>query len=77
MLLFFDCSLLQWRRLLPTVLLITVGLCSYFIPGPHTIYAKRFEKQALWCFYWIWLGILSSIGLGTGLHTFVLYLVFF
>jgi len=24
--------------------------------------------------YWIILGILSSIGLGTGLHTFVLYL---
>jgi len=26
------------------------------------------------CFYWIALGIASSIGLGTGLHTFVLYL---
>lgn len=24
--------------------------------------------------YWIFLGVLSSIGLGTGLHTFVLYL---
>jgi len=24
--------------------------------------------------FWIGLGILSSIGLGTGLHTFVLYL---
>ena len=26
------------------------------------------------CIYWIGLGIASSIGLGTGLHTFVLYL---
>ncbi len=26
------------------------------------------------CLYWITLGIASSIGLGTGLHTFVLYL---
>jgi hypothetical protein len=26
------------------------------------------------CLYWILLGIASSIGLGTGLHTFVLYL---
>lgn len=26
------------------------------------------------CLYWIILGVASSIGLGTGLHTFVLYL---
>lgn len=26
------------------------------------------------CLYWMWLGVLSSVGLGTGLHTFVLYL---
>jgi len=24
--------------------------------------------------YWVWLGVLSSVGLGTGLHTFVLFL---
>ncbi len=29
----------------------------------------------MWCCYWIGLGILSSVGLGTGLHTFLLYLV--
>jgi hypothetical protein len=28
----------------------------------------------LFAFYWIVLGVASSIGLGTGLHTFVLYL---
>lgn len=28
----------------------------------------------IWCLYWIGLGVLSSIGLGTGLHTFLLYL---
>uniref|UniRef100_H2YI53 Vacuole membrane protein 1 n=1 Tax=Ciona savignyi TaxID=51511 RepID=H2YI53_CIOSA len=27
-----------------------------------------------WCGYWVGLGILSSVGLGTGLHTFLLYL---
>lgn len=32
------------------------------------------EKQLLWCAKWVGLGILSSIGLGTGMHTFVLYL---
>ncbi|CAG2121527.1 unnamed protein product, partial [Medioppia subpectinata] len=33
-----------------------------------------FRKQFLWCAYWCGLGILSSVGLGTGLHTFLLYL---
>jgi hypothetical protein len=28
----------------------------------------------LWCGWWVGLGILSSVGLGTGLHTFLLYL---
>ena len=29
---------------------------------------------AMFAFYWVSLGIASSVGLGTGLHTFVLYL---
>ncbi|KAM6906932.1 vacuole membrane protein 1-like [Xenentodon cancila] len=32
------------------------------------------EKKTLWCAYWVGLGVLSSVGLGTGLHTFLLYL---
>jgi len=32
------------------------------------------EKYLLWCGWWVGLGILSSVGLGTGLHTFLLYL---
>jgi hypothetical protein len=32
------------------------------------------EQQVLWWGYWVGLGILSSVGLGTGLHTFLLYL---
>lgn len=28
----------------------------------------------MWCLYWLGLGVLSSVGLGTGLHTFLLYL---
>lgn len=32
------------------------------------------ELKGLWCMYWIGLGILSSVGFGTGLHTFLLYL---
>ncbi len=33
------------------------------------------EKYLLWCLWWVGLGVLSSVGLGTGLHTFLLYLV--
>lgn len=38
-------------------------------------YVQYLEKKFLWCGYWVGLGILSSVGLGTGLHTFLLYLV--
>ena len=38
-------------------------------------YVRYMEKKVLWCIYWLGLGILSSFGLGTGLHTFLLYLV--
>ena len=37
-------------------------------------YIQEFDSIAYFCGYWILLGIASSIGLGTGLHTFVLYL---
>ena len=32
------------------------------------------EGYLAWCAWWVGLGILSSVGLGTGLHTFLLYL---
>lgn len=35
---------------------------------------EPFVKKAWWCVYWVGLGVLSSVGLGTGLHTFLLYL---
>lgn len=35
---------------------------------------QKIYKKILWCLYWMGLGILSSVGLGTGLHTFLLYL---
>lgn len=33
-----------------------------------------YYQLALWCLYWIGLGILSSVGFGFGMHTFVLFL---
>lgn len=55
-------------------ILVIVFLLSYYLDGPHQTYVSSLERQILWCSYWIGLGVLSSIGLGTGLHTFLLYL---
>lgn len=60
------------------VLLLAFLIGSYYLasktPGPHQATLQKIEKEFWWCSWWIWLGILSSVGLGTGLHTFLLYL---
>ncbi|CAG9767852.1 unnamed protein product [Ceutorhynchus assimilis] len=60
------------------VILLGISVLSFYLlvnmKGPHQAMVQRVYKQALWCLYWIGLGILSSVGLGTGLHTFLLYL---
>uniref|UniRef100_G3WE74 Vacuole membrane protein 1 n=1 Tax=Sarcophilus harrisii TaxID=9305 RepID=G3WE74_SARHA len=68
-------NLWRWRRFLvaPMLLLVVFG-ATYYIEGAHQKYVHYLEKKTLWCCYWIGLGILSSVGLGTGLHTFMLYL---
>ncbi|XP_017114929.1 vacuole membrane protein 1 [Drosophila elegans] len=67
--------LLQQRLLL--VALIVLGIVFsviYKIDGPHQL-AIEFVRRNTWFFvYWLGLGVLSSVGLGTGLHTFLLYL---
>nr|XP_061797377.1 vacuole membrane protein 1-like isoform X2 [Nerophis lumbriciformis] len=66
-----------WQR--RGIVCLVFVLCSLFsaaysIEGSHQKYVKYLEKRFLWCAYWVGLGILSSVGLGTGLHTFLLYL---
>ncbi|XP_034937210.1 vacuole membrane protein 1 isoform X2 [Chelonus insularis] len=56
------------------VLLIGLFIVLRFTSGPHQEILKSWESVVLWWFYWVGLGVLSSVGLGTGLHTFVLYL---
>ena len=51
-----------------------LSVVAYHTPGPHQSFLFSTEKQVLWCLYWLGLGVLSSVGLGTGLHTFLLYL---
>ncbi|KHN81921.1 Ectopic P granules protein 3 [Toxocara canis] len=66
-----------WRHKIYVAL--TLATCAaliygYHVPGVHQKYVRKFEKRILLCLYWIGLGVLSSVGLGTGLHTFILYL---
>lgn len=51
---------------------LTVG--PYYVDGPWTPYLRSVEEVGYFMAYWVILGVASSIGLGTGLHTFVLYL---
>ena len=60
------------------LLLVSYGLywtCK--VPGRHQPYIDILRKNGLNFCSWIGLGILSSVGLGFGLHTFLLYLVSF
>ncbi|KAL6472439.1 hypothetical protein MHYP_G00186270 [Metynnis hypsauchen] len=56
------------------LLLLFLFFIAYSVEGTHQKYVRLLEKKCLWCAYWLGLGILSSVGLGTGLHTFLLYL---
>jgi len=60
-------------------LLLIIGIVSVigaflYAPGPHENYRETVSDFVVFCLWWIGLGVASSIGLGTGLHTFVLYL---
>jgi hypothetical protein len=62
------------KATLSVLFVSTLLFCLYFIPGSHQqpmITVKEVVWTGLW---WVVLGVLSSVGLGTGLHTFVLYL---
>ncbi|NWZ48997.1 VMP1 protein, partial [Haliaeetus albicilla] len=66
-----------WHRrsiLVSVLLMLAVLTATYYIEGTHQQYVRYMEKKFFWCAYWVGLGILSSVGLGTGLHTFLLYL---
>jgi hypothetical protein len=47
---------------------------AWNIEGKHLQVIKYVENLTRWYGGWIMLGIASSIGLGTGLHTFMLFL---
>lgn len=67
--------MLAYRLLALTIALFTIcTVASYYISGPHQQYVHLIISTLVWWGWWIILGVCSSVGLGTGLHTFLLYL---
>ena len=59
---------------LPFSLLVAFLAAFLRIDGPHEPYRDEILDFGYFFAYWLILGIASSVGLGTGLHTFMLYL---
>ncbi|KAL7607280.1 hypothetical protein Lser_V15G19122 [Lactuca serriola] len=62
-----------WLMLFVT-LTIAAGLLFLSVDGPHGMHVEELIEYARFGLWWVALGVASSIGLGSGLHTFVLYL---
>ena len=56
------------------MILFSCVLFVYMTDGSHQASIQTVESFLFWSVYWLGLGIASSVGLGTGLHTFLLYL---
>jgi len=68
-------SLVQYTRSLAVCLvMVTCLLALHHTPSQYQETIQSWEGYLAWCGWWVGLGILSSVGLGTGLHTFLLYL---
>ncbi|KAH9301863.1 hypothetical protein KI387_013446 [Taxus chinensis] len=63
-----------WSFLLITILSAALGVIVLTVKGPHEKHVDELLRYIRFGLWWIGLGVASSIGLGSGLHTFVLYL---
>ncbi|XP_055619840.1 vacuole membrane protein 1-like isoform X2 [Toxorhynchites rutilus septentrionalis] len=66
--------LLQRKLLTSIAILLITALVFCYLPGSHQYFITLIKAKSLHIIYWTGLGILSSVGFGTGLHTFLLYL---
>ncbi|KAG0312858.1 Vacuolar membrane protease [Linnemannia gamsii] len=64
----------QQYLLIVLPLLTAAVYLIYQTDGAHQPLLKHAESGLIWYGYWILLGVASSIGLGCGLHSFVLFL---
>ncbi|CAI9118509.1 OLC1v1020089C1 [Oldenlandia corymbosa var. corymbosa] len=63
----------SWFLLLSTVIVLPAVLLVK-LDGPHEKHIDEVLEYVRFGLWWMALGVASSIGLGSGLHTFVLYL---
>ncbi|KAL9980080.1 hypothetical protein ACROYT_G008623 [Oculina patagonica] len=67
--------ILKHKKTVTSIVLISVLITlAYNLEGAHQESFSQMKSVLFWWAYWVGLGILSSVGLGTGLHTFLLYL---
>ncbi|KAG0065440.1 Vacuolar membrane protease [Linnemannia elongata] len=64
----------QQYLLIVLPLLTAAVYLVYQTDGAHQPLLKHAESGLIWYGYWVLLGVASSIGLGCGLHSFVLFL---
>jgi len=64
----------HWSFLPVTCIVLFLLTLKYFSNGPHDLLINWLEGEILFIVWWTGLGILSSVGLGTGMHTGVLFL---
>ncbi|XP_042037876.1 vacuole membrane protein KMS1-like isoform X1 [Salvia splendens] len=62
-----------WLILL-SVIVAAIGTLLVTVEGPHGKHVEEIQRYVQFVLWWVALGVASSIGLGSGLHTFVLYL---
>lgn len=62
-----------WLVLLFATVVVS-GIISLSVDGSHEKYVEEVMQYMRFVIWWVALGVASSIGLGSGLHTFVLYL---
>lgn len=67
--------ILKHKKTVTSIVVISaLTILAYNLDGAHQESLKQVKLVLFWWAYWVGLGILSSVGLGTGLHTFLLYL---
>lgn len=68
--------LVHHRRtgLYPLITLVAAYAIAAAVPGAHTPYLDEIRVDAEFVVWWFGLGVLSSIGLGTGMHSGLLFL---
>ncbi|XP_052191071.1 vacuole membrane protein KMS1 [Diospyros lotus] len=63
----------SWSMVFCTIMVL-IGILLFTIDGPHEKHVEELRQYLQFGLWWVALGVASSIGLGSGLHTFVLYL---